>query len=470
MHAGLTGELNARLTRRELEVAGLVAQGLTNREIAQRLFISERTADGHLEHIRDKLGVGTRAQITAWVVRQEAVAGEPAPVELPAEPALGWRRLTGHRLWVATAATIIVAVAGGFIAWAAVGTFARPSGPTISTIAGSESIAHGIAGGYSGDHGLATAAQLYLPRDIAVSADGTVYIADSGNRVVRRIGKDGSITTVAGGGRAPLADGALATSVPLGFPTNLAVDSGGRLYVSTRVDGDLQVWMVRPDSTMARLVSGLSEARSDAEQASGWNQPVGGLAVAADGTLYIADRAGSRIWKRSPDGVIKAFVGTGQAGYSGDGGAATGAQLDSPVGLALDGEGDLYIADSGNNRVRKVDVRGVITTVAGSSSYYGDSGDGGKAVDAQLSIPFGVAVGRDGAVFIADTGNNRLRKVTAAGVIVGLAGTGRAGFAGDGRPASQAQLNGPSAVALDSGGDLLVADTANNRMRKLVRP
>lgn len=470
MHAGLTPGVKAGLTRRELEVAGLVAQGLTNREIAQRLFISERTADGHLEHIRDKLGVGTRAQITAWLVRQEAAAGEPAPVELPEEPARRWRRLAGHRLWVATAAMIIVAVSAGFVAWAAVGLLVRPSGPTISTVAGTEAVAQGIAGGYSGDHGLATRAQLTWPHDVAISPEGTIYIADSGNRRVRRISKDGSIITVAGGGQAPLADGAFATSVSLGYPTNLAVDSGGRLYVSTNVDGDLQVWMVRRDSTMARLVSGLSESRSDAEQASGWNQPVGGLVLAADGTLYIADRAGSRVWKRTPDGVITAFAGTGQAGYSGDGGASSGAQLDSPVGLALDGEGNLYIADSGNNRIRKVDVRGVITTVAGSSGDYGDSGDGGKAVEARLSLPFGVAVGRDGAVFIADTGNNRLRKVTAAGVIVGLAGTGHAGFFGDGGPGGQAQLSGPSAVALDSRGDLLLVDTVNHRIRKLVWP
>ena len=303
------------------------------------------------------------------------------------------------------------------------GLLARPSGPTISTVAGTDAVANGITGGYSGDHGLAIAAQLSLPRDIAVGAEGTVYIAESGNRVVRRIGKDGSITTVAGGGRAPLAEGASATSVSLGFPTNLAVDSGGRLYVSTNVDGDLQVWLVRPDSTMARVASGLSEGRSDADQASGWNQPVGGLALAADGTLYIADRAGSRVWKRTPDGAITAFAGTGQAGYSGDGGASGGAQLDSPVGLALDAEGNLYVPDSGNNRIRKVDVRGVITTVAGSSGDYGDGGDGGKAVEARLSLPFGVAVGRDGAVFIADTGNNRLRKVTPA--VSSLAWPGR---------------------------------------------
>lgn len=105
-HAGLTGGEKARLTRRELEVAPLVAQGLTNREIAQRLFISERTADGHLEHIRDRLGVGIRAQITDWFVRQEAIAGEPPAVEPPAEPARGWRGLAGHQLWLATAATI----------------------------------------------------------------------------------------------------------------------------------------------------------------------------------------------------------------------------------------------------------------------------------------------------------------------------------------------------------------------------
>lgn len=113
-------------------MAALVAQGLTNREITQRLFISDRTADGHLEHIRDKLSVGTRAQITASVVRQEAVAGEPAPSRAASGAARGWRRLVGRRRWVAAATTIIVVVAGGFVAMTAVGLIARPAGPTIN--------------------------------------------------------------------------------------------------------------------------------------------------------------------------------------------------------------------------------------------------------------------------------------------------------------------------------------------------
>jgi sugar lactone lactonase YvrE len=169
------------------------------------------------------------------------------------------------------------------------------------------------------------------------------------------------------------------------------------------------------------------------------------------------------------DQSLKVVAGTGQAGYSNDGAAATGAMLDRPGGLAVDGQGNLYIADSGNNRIRKVDTSGIITTVAGGGGkYYGDSGDGGPATKARLSFPFGVAVARDGTIYIADTGNNRLREVTTSGIIRALAGTGIAGFAGDGGAALSADLSAPEGIALDGKGNLFVADTANLRVREVI--
>jgi sugar lactone lactonase YvrE len=136
--------------------------------------------------------------------------------------------------------------------------------------------------------------------------------------------------------------------------------------------------------------------------------------------------------------------------------------------LALDNKGSLYIADSGNNRVRRVDsVTGIITTVAGSSAAYGDTGDEGQATKARLALPAGVVIGSDGSIYIADTGNNRVRRVSRNGVITAVAGSGKPGFSGDGRPAAAAMLNGPSGLSLGKGGSLYIADSGNHRIRKV---
>ena len=453
-----------RLSRRELEIAGLVAEGLTNREIAGRLFISERTVDGHLEHVREKLGVNTRAQIAAWVVRHDMVSHETATARPVSRPDQGRRGIARHRTLIAGAVLLAIALA---LVVAILGLRPSPTfppGPIITTIAGTGSLSQGTFGGYSGDGSFAIHAELSRPSDIAAGRDG-IYVDDYGNGAVRLIGRNGRIRTVAGGGTALLADGATATAVSLGYASKLAVDDQGRLYLLTNLAGSLEVWMLRSDSTMARIVS-LGASSGGGPPAL--FQPVGGLALAKDGTMYIADRAENRVWKRTPDGTVSIYAGTGQAGYSGDLGSARSAQLNWPIGLAVD-QDNLYIADSGNHRIRKVNiVSGVITTVAGSSSQYGDGGDGGIATQARLSFPYGVAVGRDGTLFIADTGNNRVREVTPAGRIEALAGTGRSGFKGDGGPASQAELSGPTALSLDiSGQDLLLADTDNHRVREL---
>jgi adhesin/invasin len=194
---------------------------------------------------------------------------------------------------------------------------------------------------------------------------------------------------------------------------------------------------------------------------------VGALCFAPDGSLYVADYRGDRVWLMRPSGELTVYAGTGEHGYWGDNSSALTAHLSYPNRLALDNAGNLYIADEGNNRIRRVDkLTGVITTVAGSSGTYGFSGDGGPAVDARLSLPEGVAVARNGDVYIADTGNNRVRKVDAkTHVITTVAGVGAAGFAGDGGPAEKAELYGPVALALTSSGDLYVVDVGNQRIR-----
>jgi trimeric autotransporter adhesin len=341
----------------------------------------------------------------------------------------------------------------------------RPSGPTITTIAGAPpDPAKFPRGSFAGENVSATTALLSLPSDVAVARDGTVYVADFDNQRIRRLGADGKIITVAGGGKGTLADGSFGPDVDIGFASSIAVD-GDNLYLLTIRDSTLEVWMVDPGHSM-HFVKQLGAA--DVAFSAFWARPVGGLAVGNDGTLYIADRAGNRVWKYSRDHQLSVFAGTGEAGSSGDGAAAKDARLHSPIGLAVDDQrGYLYIADSGNNRVRKVDRSGVIGPAAGAGGFYGDDGDGGPALQAHLSFPFGVAIARDGTLYISDTGNNRVREVLPSGQIQALGGTGQGGFAGDGGAAGDAQLGAPEGIAIDTAGDLFVADTINQRVREL---
>jgi DNA-binding CsgD family transcriptional regulator len=456
MNASSSGNGPVRLSRRELEVARLAAEGLTNRDIAARLFISERTVDGHLEHVREKLGVNTRAQIATWVAHQgDASPAVVASVALP-RPALRWRGISRRWLW--TAAVLVVIVEAAVVL-----QVLEPAGPKIVTFAGSSAVTPGSVGDFSGEDVRATTALMSLPSDVAVSIDGGVYIADYGNGRIRWVKNGGSIVTLAGGGKEDLVDGRIGSSADIGHASNIAVDPAGRLYLLTIRNQILEVWTIEPKHEMTLVVS---VGPSHTQSGKYWPPPVGGLAIGPHGVIYVSDRTANLVYSYKPgDQRPRVFAGSGQAGFLGDTGPATGAQLYRPGGLAVDGQGNVYIADSGNNRIRKVDTNGTITTVAGSGKYYGDSGDGGPAINAHLSFPYGVAVARDGTIYIADTGNNRLREVIPSGVIVPLAGTGTAGFAGDGGLAHRAELAAPEGIALDGKGDLFVADTVNLRVR-----
>jgi DNA-binding CsgD family transcriptional regulator/sugar lactone lactonase YvrE len=451
-----------RLSQREMEVARLVARGMTNREIAGALFISERTVDGHLEHVREKLAINSRAQVAAWVVRHDAeptIPAQPAPTSPP--PSRRWT-LTHPRAWMATALVLAVLAAG-----VGVLRLTEPPPPIIETIAGTECATQIYPGGCFTSDGAqkAVSAGLSRPSDIAVDSSGRIYIADYNNRRVRRVDGQQNLTTVAGGGTVPLSQKviAYATSAKFDWASGIAIDGQNNLLVLLSAGEDLEVWRVDQDGFMTLVKSlGVSSGAEPTEL----NLPLGGLALSRDGTLYIADRYGNRVYKLTRDGTLTAFAGTGEFGFCCDGSAAGGAELAWPVGLALDRSGNLYIADSGNNRIRKVDPRGTVTTFAGSDDLAGDSGDGALAVKARLSFPFGVAFAPDGSIVIADTGNHRLRRVT-AGVIDALAGNGRSGFFGDRGPALQAELSGPEAVAFDARGDLFIADTENQRVREI---
>lgn len=460
-----------RLTKRELEVAALVAAGLTNRVIAERLFISERTVDGHLEHLREKLGVNNRAQIAAWYATRDESAETVAYRPPPAARAPAARRgARAHTLVVALGLVIALAAAALLVyAW----LLTPSTGPRIETVAGTGRGDHAL-GGYSGDSGPAIHAQLVFPLAVALDQAGDLYINDGAT--LREVDPRGTILTIAGGGLRPIGDGAFATSTALGDVNGLAVDRSGVAYLSVSdflppipPSSNQFVLRLTPDLRLFR-VAGTAAAGYGGDGAPALEAKLrepAGLAIAADGTLYIADSGNHRVRRVGTDGIITTYAGNGRAGPLGDGGAAVEAELNNPVALALDAAGNLFIADLGNNRIRKVSTQGTISTVAGSSSIYGYSGDGGPATAARLSLPSGVAVDAHANLYIADTGNDRIRRVDGRGVITTVAGNGHRGFAGDGGPATAAELNGPVGIALDARGSLYIADEVNHRVRRV---
>ncbi len=333
---------------------------------------------------------------------------------------------------------------------------------TIDTVAG-----NGPTSGSSGEGGPATAARLDEPMGVAADPGGNLFIADVDNSRIRKVNPAGIITTVAGTGTSGFSgDGGPATAAQLGYPPRVAADSGGNLFI---VDADNQrIRKVTPAGVITTVAgTGTSGFSGDGGPATAAQlaDPVA-VAVDAVGNLFIADNGNDRIRRVTPGGIITTVAGTETGGFGGDGGPATAAQLADPLAVAVDAAGNLFIADTGNDRIRKVTPSGIITTFAGSG-LRGFSGDGGAATGAWLSEPSDVAVDAAGNFFIADNGNDRVRKVTPNGIITTVAGTGTGGFSGDGGPATAAQLNDPVAVAADAAGNLFIADKNNSRIRKV---
>jgi trimeric autotransporter adhesin len=273
--------------------------------------------------------------------------------------------------------------------------------------------------GYTGDGGLAINCQIHWPQAIALDAFGNKYIADGNNNVIRKITNGGdTITTIVGdafgegtGTGAYAGDGGQATAARLFFPSGIAVDPAGN--------------------------------------------------------MFIADQGNNRIRKVDLSGIITTVAGTGGVGYTGDGAAATNAQLYKPTRVVLDASGNMYIADASNNVIRKVDVAsGNISTIAGTGTA-GYSGDGGPAISAQLNHPMDMAVDASGNVFICDNVNNRIRKVDASGNISTYAGIGIPGYSGDSAAASNANIYGPAGIVIDAAGNIYFSDLANSRVRRI---
>ena len=327
------------------------------------------------------------------------------------------------------------------------------SGGTITTVAGNGQL------GYNGDNISATAAQLNNPYSVATDAAGNVYIADTYNFRVRMV-SGSKITTVAGHGQSSYSgDGG--SAVNAGLEAYAVAFNAGNLYIADHFGGRLR----KVAGGMINTIVGGGWPASNSV-----NGPTGtqlaypnGVAVDLAGDLFIADSADHLIWEVS-NGTITRVAGTGVVGYGGDQGSATMAMLNWPMGVAVDSAGNLYIADTNNDRVRMV-ANGNITTVAGNGNF--GFTDNVTATSGQLADPWGIAVDSTGNLYIADLSNQRIRKVTKGGVITTVAGNGTAGYSGDQGSATSASLNYPLGVAVDSAGVLYIADTWNSVIRKV---
>lgn len=364
--------------------------------------------------------------------------------------------------------SVLVVLAATFAAAASVlaqdASVIRASGPpgTITTIAG-----NGTAG-FSGDGGSAINAELSNPNGVAFDNAGDLYIADFGNCRVRKV-SGGTITTIAGSSACGFfGDGGIATSARLSNIYGVALDNAGNLYIADY--GNCRVREVTGGTITTIAGTGLCGFAGDGGAAisASLNAPYS-VALDGSGNLYIADAGNCRVREVS-GGTIATVAGGGGCGFSGDSGPATSAALNVPTGVALDGVGNLFIADVYNCRVRKVSG-GIITTAAGIGTGVvpdgcGYSGDGGPATGAALYYPTGVALDGASNLYIADSQNCRVRKVS-AGVINAVAGSGTCGYSGDGGVATSAALSVPLGVTIDVAGNMYIADQANDRVREV---
>ncbi len=317
--------------------------------------------------------------------------------------------------------------------------------------------------GFTGDGGPAIQARLNAPEGLAVDSRGNLFIADSLNHRIRRVTPGGIISTVAGTGFAGFGgDGGFGVSTALTQPEGVTLDASGDLFI---VDyGSHRLRRLAFKGRILPVAGGKKGYTGDGMPAPLCAlRSLIGATVDRAGNLYLADADNHRVRRVTPDGVIATFAGDGSEGYSGDGGPATAAQLDYPTDVATDAEGNVYFCDSLNAVVRRVDPQGVITTVAGIG-LAGDSGDGGPATSAALDDPTDIALDSAGNLFIADSFNHRVRRVGPDGIIVTVAGTGEPGASGEEGPATQAQLNLPLGVEVDSAGNLYIADGENHRV------
>jgi sugar lactone lactonase YvrE len=352
-------------------------------------------------------------------------------------------------------------LAAPLLAVATAGCLCTASAQVISTWAGDGTRAFG------GDGGAAVAAKLNFPSNMAVDKAGNLYFADTANHRIRKVdAQTGIITTVAGSGNMAFAgDGGPATDASLNFPESVALDQSDVLYIADT--GNSRIRRVNPGTpavitTFAGNGSlGFAGDNAAASQATLYYPS--GVAVSPNGEVYISDTYNHRIRVVNISGNISTVAGNGTAGSTGDGGAPGAATLYYPQGIAFTNSGSLLVADTYNHRIRGIGTT-IIETVAGDGTL-GFGGDGGPARSAKLNYPVTVAANPDGGFYIADSANDRIRVVSPSGQITTFAGTGSAGFSGDCGVPTSANLNYPEAVAVGVGGKVYLSDNENHRIR-----
>ncbi len=345
-------------------------------------------------------------------------------------------------------ATLAVALAG------------NSYGQIITTVAGTDSA------GYNGDNIAATAAQLLTPTFVAIDATGNIYVSDYGNSRIRKISTSGIITTIAGTGTAGYnGDWIQATDAQISNCDGITLDNLGNLYISD--DYNNRIRKVN-SAGIITTIAGTGEAGNSGDNgpatAAKFSSPHG-IAVDNSGNVYFADYPNNCVRKVNTAGIITTIAGQGTSG-TGDNGLATAAKLSAPYGIAIDGSGNLYIAEYLGSRIRKINSAGIITTIAGTGTH-GYSGDNGPATAAQFRSPTGIAVYRNGNLYTCDAYDNRVRRITGSGIITTISGTGTGGYNGDNISASSAELHGPMGIALDAAGDIYIAEFESNRIRRI---
>lgn len=322
--------------------------------------------------------------------------------------------------------------------------------------------------GYSGDGGPAIQATLKIPAGLLTDDKGNVYIADRENHVVRKVDPKGIITTIAGNGTAGFSgDGGPATKASFHFPSGLALDSKGNLYISDRSNNRIR--RVTPKG-IVNTYAGNGEEGYGGDSGPALKARIDrpfGLAIDKKDNLFIADRRNNRVRKVNPSGIITTAAGDGGFFYMGDNGPAYRASIAGPTGVAVDDKGNLYIADRNNNRIRVVDQQGMIRTVAGTGQQ-DYNGEAELARDTNLHLPFGLTIDKKGRLLIIDRSHYRIRRVDPLkGKIETLAGNGHKQFAGDGGPATGANLNFPHGIVVDKKDNVIFSDKGHFRLRKI---
>ncbi len=397
-----------------------------------------------------------------------------------------------------------------------VGTPIVPLVPTNTGGAVSYGLVSTFAGKPNNDNGLGIAASFYNPSGVALDAIGNLYVADTKFNKIRKVSRAGYVTTLAGSGIAGGADG-VGVGANFNNPTSLVLDTAGNVYVADQLNNTIR--KVSPTGTVTTLAgsSGTYGSADGVGSVASFSSPTG-IAIDAVGNLYVADAFNNKIRKISPSGMVSTLAGSGKSGnkdtistwatfsqpkavavdvngnvyvadyysnkirkitlagnvttFAGSGisgnldGIDTAARFNYPTGLAIDTAGNLYVADYWNHKIRKIDSLGVVTTLAGSGTM-GNTDSTGLA--ASFNLPFGLTVDKQGFVYVGDSENNKIRKISPMGIVNTIAGNGSSPFStgSDDGISILARFNGPSGITIDASTNLYVADANNNKVRKI---